>query len=357
MDALTAAGGIDCDVHPAVPGIAALLPYLDDHWREHVLVRGVDRLDMVCDPATAPFSARPDWRPAEGRAGADPERLGREALDHFGSTIAICNCIWGPVALHDEHLGAALCRAMNEWIAREWLDRDPRLRASITVSLQNAELAAAEIERCAVDRRFVQVLVLAMGELPLGRSFHWPVFRAAERLGLPIGVHAGSLYRHAPTAGGWPTTLLGDYVAQSQAMQGQLLSLIAEGVFARFPGLKIVLLESGVTWLPAFMWRAEKTWRALRIELPFVQASPADILRSQVRATVQPFDAPDEPGQLERLIELIGSDEMFLFATDYPHWHFDGDDPLPPGLSPSLRRKLLVENAQATYPRVQEVMA
>ena len=355
---MSAEGGIDCDVHPAVPGIAALLPYLEEHWREHVIVRGVDRLDMVCDPATVPTAARPDWRPENGRAGTDPARLCREALDGFGSALAICNSIWGPVALHDEHLAAALCRAMNDWIAREWLDHDPRLRASIIISLQNAELAAAEIERCAADRRFVQVLVLAMGELPLGRSYHWPVFQAAERLGLPIGIHAGSLYRHAPTAGGWPTTLLGDYVAQSQAMQAQILNLIAEGVFARFPLLRVVLIESGVSWLPAFLWRADKTWRALRLEMPFVEAPPSEVVRAHVRLTMQPFDAPDGgAGHLQRLIELVGSDDMFLFATDYPHWHFDGVDALPPGLSPGLRRKLLVENARATYARLEETVA
>jgi hypothetical protein len=30
---------IDCDVHPVVPGLPALMPYLDEMWREQV-VRG-----------------------------------------------------------------------------------------------------------------------------------------------------------------------------------------------------------------------------------------------------------------------------------------------------------------------------
>ncbi len=40
-------GAIDCDVHPAVPGMAALLPYLDEYWREQVTVRGIDGLDLA----------------------------------------------------------------------------------------------------------------------------------------------------------------------------------------------------------------------------------------------------------------------------------------------------------------------
>ena len=82
---------------------------------------------------------------------------------------------------------------VNDWIAKEWLDRDPRLRASIVVPTQNVEYAVDEIERCAKDRRFVQILVLAMQETPLGRRRHWwPIYAAAERHGLPIGIHPGS---------------------------------------------------------------------------------------------------------------------------------------------------------------------
>jgi predicted TIM-barrel fold metal-dependent hydrolase len=40
---------------------------------------------------------------------------------------------------------------------------------------------------------------------------------------------------------------------------------------------------------------------------------------------------------------------MLLFASDYPHWQFDGDEILPRGLSAELRRKIMVDNPRATY--------
>ena len=40
-------GGIDCDIHPAVPNLQALLPYLDEHWREQALLRGMDELASI----------------------------------------------------------------------------------------------------------------------------------------------------------------------------------------------------------------------------------------------------------------------------------------------------------------------
>ena len=39
-------GGIDCDIHPAVPNLKALLPYLSDHWRDIVVQRGVQELEF-----------------------------------------------------------------------------------------------------------------------------------------------------------------------------------------------------------------------------------------------------------------------------------------------------------------------
>ena len=51
-----------------------------------------------------------------------------------------------------EDLSAALCRAINNWLVAEWLDRDPRLRASIVVPVHSPDLAAEEIERCAPTR-------------------------------------------------------------------------------------------------------------------------------------------------------------------------------------------------------------
>ena len=92
----------------------------------------------------------------------------------------------------------------------------------------------------------MQVLFLAMGEAPLGRRANWPLFAACERHGLAVGIHAGSTYRHAPTYAGWPSYRVEDYVAQSGAFETQLLSLIAEGVFQKFTGLKVVLMEFGL---------------------------------------------------------------------------------------------------------------
>jgi uncharacterized protein len=198
----------------------------------------------------------------------------------------------------------------------------------------------------------VQVLLLAMAELPLGRRQTWPIYRAAERHGLPVGIHAGSSFRHPPSAGGWGSYYLEDYVSYAQGFAGALNSLLAEGVFQKFPELRVVLIESGVTWLPASLWRINKTWRGVRSEVPWLNRLPADIVRERVRLTAQPLDAPPDAASLTAVLEQLGSEEMLLFATDWPHWHYDGDEALPPNLPETLVRKVTVDNALATYPRL-----
>jgi predicted TIM-barrel fold metal-dependent hydrolase len=352
-------GAVDCDLHPAMPSAAALLPYLDDYWRDQFVDRHIDRypFTLTSYPPNSPLSARPDWRHASGAPGApggDLDSIRRQALDPFGSRIAICNVLHGAVALFNEDMAAAMCSAVNDWVARELLDREPRLRASIVVPAHNPGLAVAEIDRVASDRRFVQVLLFVMGEMLLGRRLYWPIYAAAEKHRLAVGIHAGSTYRHAPTSSGWPAHRVEDYVAQSGAFEAQLLSFLAQGVFQKFPSLRLVLIEAGFTWLPTLLWRTSKSWRGMRAEVPWIDRAPAEIIREHVRLTLQPVDAPrDNPAVLLRTLEHIGSDRMLLFSTDYPHWQFDGEDALPDGLPDQVVQRILIDNPLQTYPRLQ----
>ena len=133
--------------------------------------------------------------------------------------------------------------------------------------------------------------------------------------------------------------------------------MVHEGVFSKFPRLTVVMIEAGFTWLPNFLWRASKTWRGVRAEVPWVDRPPAEIIRQHVRFTLQPGDAPPDADSMTRILDQIGADHMLLFSTGYPHWHFDGDDPVPPGFSEARRRRMVLDNPLATYPSLNEVMA
>ncbi|MBD8065136.1 amidohydrolase [Devosia sp. PTR5] len=347
---------IDCDMHPVVPNIRALVPYLPANWAASVDDRGIEGFDSISYPPNAPLSARPDWRPGGKGLPVSLDDYRRHVLDRLDVQWAIGNCLYGAHLAFSEDLGVALASAVNDWMVDTWLDPEPRMRASIVVAPQNPQRAAEEIDRCAPDRRFVQVLLPAMVEAPLGQRRYWPIYEAAQKHGLPVGIHAGSSYRHAVTPVGWPTYFVEDYASQALAFQGQLGSLISEGVFNKFPALTVVLLESGVTWLTPFLWRLTKFWRGTRSEVPWVTKPPIDIAREHIRLSAQPFDAPDDAATVARILEHLPGKDMLLFASDYPHHQFDGDAVLPQGLDQETIRRMAQDNPRATYRRLEEAL-
>src|SRR5665213_2546139 len=155
-DTFTVSGSIDCDVHPTVPDNTALLPYLETFWRDSVQERGLNSLESISYPPRSPLSSRPEWRGESGLAATDAKTVGDQVFGRWQSGCAILNCLYGVQLLFSEDMAKAFCSALNDWVAKEWLDRDPRLRASIVIPMQNTEYAVDEIERLAKDKRFVQ---------------------------------------------------------------------------------------------------------------------------------------------------------------------------------------------------------
>ncbi|MBP1934253.1 amidohydrolase family protein [Ammoniphilus resinae] len=347
----TRTGVIDCDVHHAVPSMAALYPYLSERWRDYVKEHNIKSLEPNYYPRGNPLSARPGSEPSPGALpGSDLGLLQRQVLEPWSVQYAILHCLYGVQMIHNEDLAAQLAQAVNDWQVAEWLEKDSRLRASIVVPSQNPLRAAEEIHRVGKHPGFVQVLLLVRSEKPYGKRYYWPIYEAAEQYGLTVGIHAGGVTGYPIMPVGWPSHYIEDYVSHAQAFQSQLISLVSEGVFVKFPRLRVVMMESGFTWVPSLMWRFDKNWKGLRREIPWVDRLPSEVMRDHIRFTLQPLDEPPKPEILLKVIEQMGSDEMLLFSSDYPHWHYDErEEALPAGLPVDLERKILFENARAVY--------
>jgi predicted TIM-barrel fold metal-dependent hydrolase len=133
-------------------------------------------------------------------------------------------------------------------------------------------------------------------------------------------------------------------------MQAQVTSFVFEGVFERFPGLKIVLIEGGTAWLPSLMWRMDRAWEQLRDEVPHVRRPPSAYVREHAWLTTQPMEEPPVRAHFLQFLDQLGMDDRLMFATDYPHWDFDApDQAIPVRLPEELERKIMAENARALY--------
>jgi predicted TIM-barrel fold metal-dependent hydrolase len=348
------AGAIDCDVHPTVPAIGVLRPYLDEHWQEYTRRSAFKGpVDSAYPPVYA-TSLRPDAERVDGRLpAADPKLLRARVLDDTGVDLCILNCDYAIETIHNPDAAAVLSTAVNDWLIREWLDVEPRFRASVVVPSQQPEMAAREIERVGGHPGFVQVFLPVRSETPYGnRRFH-PIFAAAEKHDLVVGIQFGGAPGNPPTAAGWPTYYLEEYAGMSHVFQSQLMSLIVEGVFDQFPRLRVALVEGGFSWLPSFLWRLDKEWKGLRREVPWVRRLPSEYVREHVRLTIQPFDTPEEPETARQVLDQFGDEgllDLLMYASDFPHWHPETPEKaVLGGLPEAVRSRIIRETARAFY--------
>ena len=342
---------IDCDVHNEVPRVQALFPYLPPYWVEHITNTLFKGPTEPYYPPGAPVAVRPGSKPADDApAGSSLELLQQQVLDEPGAELAILNCLYAVDSLHNPDAAIALASAVNDWLIAEWLERDKRLRASIVVPSQLPAQAAREIDRVADHPGFVQVLLPARTQHPLGSRLFHPLWDAIARHDLVAGIHFGGVPGNPPTPSGWPSYFFEEYAGMAQVFASQLTSIISEGVFDQFPSLRVALLEAGFSWLPAHMWRFDKEWRNLRRLVPWVKQPPSAYIRQHMRFSIQPLDLPPNPKHLLQIIDQLGSEELLLYASDYPHQHAaDPDAALFPHLPATLVQKIRHTNAQAFY--------
>ncbi len=347
-------GVIDCDVHPHVAAIGVLRPYLDEHWQEYTRRSAFKGPVDTAYPSVVATSLRPEAGRVDGRLPAsDPALMRAKVLDAGEVDVCILNCDYAIESLHNPDAAAVLAAAVNDWLIREWLEVEPRFRASVVVPSQQPEMAAREIERVGSHPGFVQVYLPVRSEAPYGNRRYHPIFAAAETHDLVVGIQFGGAPGNPPTAVGWPTYYLEEYAGMSHVFQSQLMSLIAEGVFDQFPRLRVALVESGFSWLPPFLWRLDKEWKGLRREIPWVRRLPSEYVREHVRLTIQPFDTPADPEAALRLLDQFADEgllDLLMFASDFPHWHPEtAEAAVLGGLPEPVRSRIMRETARAFY--------
>ena len=344
----------DCDIHPAVRSPRDLDPFMPSRWRGHMDAFGIGRrLGMQKGPAypkSQPDASRRDALPPEGgRQGSSLSFMQAQHLDPNNVTLGILNPLNAGQGVSNPDLSAALCHAVNQWQVAEWTGKDSRLKASIVVPYEYADTAVAEIGKWAGHKDFAQVLFLSRTAEPMGNRRYWPIYQAAAEAGLPVAVHAFG-YGGAPISStGWPSFYIEEMTGHAQSSQAGLSSMVLEGIFERFPTLKVVQVEAGFAWAPSLAWRLDKAWRTLRAETPHLRKPPSEYMREHVWWTTQPMEEPEPREHLLDTIGWMGWDRL-LFATDYPHWDFD--DPayaLPLRVSDAERQALFLTNAQKLY--------
>jgi len=339
---------IDTDVHESFSSIKDLVPYLPSPYKE-MIAQGAWRGFSQPFAYTSPGNGnRADVKSKDGSASVSDYNLMREQiLDAYDLTYAVLTGYFYPTGLKMQFgLANALASAYNDYVVENWLAKDERFIGSVQVFARDPQAAAREIDRMAAHPQMKQVLLPVVDDIAYGHPMYRPIFEAAERNDLMVAFHH-TTFAQGPY--GMGLHYMERHTLIPIALMPQVISLVVNGLFDAFPKLRFMILEGGFSWLPHVMWRLDREYRQGRVEVPWIKKLPSEHIRERLRLSTQPTE-DITTDQWLKVIDLMGTDEILVFSTDYPH--FDFDDPnaaIPRALPADLREKILWKNAAQFY--------
>jgi predicted TIM-barrel fold metal-dependent hydrolase len=331
---------VDSDVHP-MPRRGQLVEYIPEPWRsKYFLNHQVGNQIYYDAPDFAhSFAMRVDTFPPDGEfAGSDPDMAFRQLIMEAGSDIAILEPTHPEYRLPEAT--AAYCTAGNEWLASHWLDSHnnwhERWRGSICVAIEEPQSAVAEIEKWAGHPYMAQVLIKAEPRPAWGDPKYDPVWAAAVKHDITVSCHLSrGEYETLPIPPvGLPSYNHDFMVTYSLLAANQVMSLIFDGTFDRFPTLRIVFVDA--------IYEARKSWMDIK-------RKPSEYVKDHIKFTTQPLDYPEDKTELTRAFEWMECDKILLYSSDYPHWTFDDPRWLVKHLPEHAREAIMFRNGLETY--------
>lgn len=281
-----------------------------------------------------------------------------EAVSRFVDQMGLESTVLYPTAglaiglVQSPAWACAISRAYNRWFHERYARVDSRLKGVAMLPIQNPDEAVRELRYAVEELGMVGAFLPSATVLnrAFGHPAYHPIFREAESLGVPLGLHG------APSRGfGF------DYFenqGQVHALEHpfpliiQFTSIVCDGVLELFPRLKIVFLEAGCGWLPYMMDRLDYEYETRgQSSFPGMKKKPSDYVKDcPVYVTCEP-----EETSLSYVTQVIG-DERIMFPSDYPHERVYGEflKDIPellerPELSDQTKQRILYDNAREFY--------
>jgi predicted TIM-barrel fold metal-dependent hydrolase len=275
------------------------------------------------DDIRAAFGELEPISPAYREADARLELMDQQGIEGcflfptlgVGMEEALCG---DPEAAH------ASFSAFNRWLEDDWgYAHQDRIFAAPYVCLLDPELAEAEVAR--VLEHGARVVVMRSGPVkhPLGHRSHGDpvhdgVWQRLDEAGVLVAFHSGES-GYGFLVEGWGRDsefeafrhdAFKQIITGHRPIHDTIAGLICDGVFTRFPRVRVATIESGSDWVAPLARSLGKAFK--QRPSSFDGVDPVEQLRAHV--WVSPYYEDDIRG----VADVLGADHV-LFGSDYPH--------------------------------------
>src|SRR5215470_7485175 len=230
----------------------------------------------------------------------------RIRLAHMDREGIDAQVIYGSMTLSfesilDRDLAVACMRAYNTYIADDCRPYRGRLFPVGFISLADVTEAVAEMRRCVDTLGLIGVHLppslpvphpaapeaFPLVRLPkhLSHPDFGPILQAAVDLDVAIGVHGSpGVYLPSGVAEQVDTFILSHIFGHRNQMQMALAACVFDGVFDRYPTLRMGFLEAGCGWMPDLVHAFHEHWeKRIRDFDPDVKISMVEFSREMLR--------------------------------------------------------------------------
>jgi len=270
-----------------------------------------------------------------------------------GITFPTIGILWDKE--EDPELAMAYARAYNNW---QWDFASPALDRIVPIAhvpLYDAELALTELQRC-LKLGFKGMFVAperVMGKRPSHPDFD-PLWATLSDAGLPVCLHV--IVRFKRLVGlsnqGWydrdeGNMVFGFGLGGTLQLVPAVTSMVCDGLFDRFPKLKVLVVEAGAGFAAYVMDRLDEKFERFG-KLSPMQCRPSDYFRRNLWFVMDPGER-----SIDAQCDLVG-EERFLWGSDYPHIdsHINAADEVRTSLAAMSERRrnlILGGNARALF--------
>jgi predicted TIM-barrel fold metal-dependent hydrolase len=246
------------------------------------------------------------------------------------------------------HMEVLLGRAHNRWMVENLLKADNRIKSMLYLPISDPVASLKVIEEFGEEPGVIGFMVTSVRNKAIQENQYMKVYAALEERGLPLAFHGG-YYWHEPAMALFNQFVGMHCVAFVLWNLVHLVNWVLNGLPERFPKLKVIWLESGLSWIPFIMQRLDSEYMLRSSEAPALKRLPSEYIREMFFSS-QPMERHNLEA-LELTMKMMKAETQLLYASDWPHWDFDAPSVIwdLPFLDEDAKRNILGRNADRVF--------